>query len=106
MLATGQPVAVDDFRSDGRVASGGPRAHALGPAVLVPLGPPGNVRGVLTAGRGPGSLPFPPTAVEMVTTFAAQAGIALELAEHRQRRRAAGRVRRTATGSPATCTTW
>jgi signal transduction histidine kinase len=38
---------------------------------------------VLTVGRDPGSLPFPPQAVEMVTTFAAQAGIALELAEHR-----------------------
>jgi signal transduction histidine kinase len=39
---------------------------------------------VLTAGRRPGSLPLAPDAVEMVATFAAQAGIGLELAEHRR----------------------
>jgi signal transduction histidine kinase len=55
----------------------------LGPAILVPMGAPGNVRGVLTVGRNPGSLPFPPSAADMVGTFAAQAAIALELAEHR-----------------------
>jgi len=56
----------------------------LGPAVLVPLGPSGDVRGVLTAGRHQGALPLPPAAVEMLITFAAQAGIGLELAEHRR----------------------
>ena len=56
---------------------------ALGPAVLVPLGPAGDVRGVLTAGRRQGSLPLSADAVEMLITFAAQAGIGLELAEHR-----------------------
>jgi signal transduction histidine kinase len=56
----------------------------LGPAVLVPLGPGGDVRGVLTAGRHQGALPLPPAAVEMLITFAAQAGIGLELAEHRR----------------------
>jgi signal transduction histidine kinase len=56
---------------------------ALGPAVLVPLGPAGDVRGVLTAGRHQGGFPLSPPAVEMVTTFAAQAGIGIELAEHR-----------------------
>jgi signal transduction histidine kinase len=57
---------------------------ALGPAVLVPLGPAGDVRGVLTAGRHQGGFPLSPPAVEMVTTFAAQAGIGIELAEHRR----------------------
>jgi signal transduction histidine kinase len=56
----------------------------LGPAVVVPLGSAGNVRGVLTAGRAPGSMPLPPAAVSMLTTFATQAAIALELAEHRR----------------------
>ena len=42
------------------------------------------MRGVLTAGRRPGSLPLAPAAVEMVATFAAQAGIGLELAQHRR----------------------
>jgi len=56
----------------------------LGPAVLVPLGQAGDVRGVLTAGRRPGAMPLAPAAAEMLVTFASQAGIALELAEHRR----------------------
>ena len=83
VLASGQTVVVEDFRNDGRVNPVAREHMPLGWAVLLPLGPPGNVRGVLTVGRDPGSLPFPPKAVEMVTTFAAQAGIVLELAEHR-----------------------
>ena len=39
---------------------------------------------MLTAGRHRGSLPLSPPAVEMLITFAAQAGIGLELAEHRK----------------------
>jgi signal transduction histidine kinase len=39
---------------------------------------------VLTAGRHRGSLPLSPPAVEMLITFVAQAGIGLELAEHRR----------------------
>jgi signal transduction histidine kinase len=84
VLASGQAVAVEDFRGDGRVNPVAREHMPLGWAVLLPLGAPGNVRGVLTLGRDPGSLPFPQQAVEMVTTFAAQAGIVLELAEHRQ----------------------
>jgi signal transduction histidine kinase len=56
----------------------------LGPAILVPLGEAGNVRGVLTAGRRPGAMPLAPAAADMLVTFATQAGIALELAEHRR----------------------
>jgi signal transduction histidine kinase len=56
----------------------------LGPAIILPLGAPGDVRGVFTVGRDTGAMPLAPEAVEMVQTFAAQAGIALELAEHRR----------------------
>jgi len=83
VLASGQTVVVEDFRNDGRVNPVAREHMPLGWAVLLPLGPPGNVRGVLTVGRDPGSLPFPPKVIDMVTTFAAQAGIVLELAEHR-----------------------
>ena len=83
VLASGEAVVLEDFRNDGRVNPIAREHMPLGWAILLPLGAPGNVRGVLTVGRDPGSLPFPPQAVEMVTTFAAQAGIALELAEHR-----------------------
>jgi signal transduction histidine kinase len=83
VLASGTAVAVEDFRSDIRVNLVAREHMPLGWAVLLPLGAPGNARGVLTVGRDPGSMPFPQQAVEMVTTFAAQAGIVLELAEHR-----------------------
>jgi signal transduction histidine kinase len=52
--------------------------------VVFPLGAPGNVRGILTAGRRPGSMPLAAPAVEMLVSFAAQAGVGLELAEHRR----------------------
>ncbi len=84
VMASGKPLSVDDFSSDPRVADAAREHMPLGPAVLVPLGPAGNVRGVLTAGRHQGALPLSPPAVEMVITFAAQAGIGLELAEHRR----------------------
>jgi signal transduction histidine kinase len=84
VLATGEPVTVEDFRHDERVAKVARENMDLGPAIVFPLGGPANVRGVLTVGRHPGSMPLPPAAVELVTTFAAQAGIALELAEHRR----------------------
>jgi signal transduction histidine kinase len=84
VMADGKPLAVDDFSNDSRVARVAREHMPLGPAVLVPLGPAGDVRGVLTAGRHQGALPLSPPAVEMVITFAAQAGIGLKLAEHRR----------------------
>jgi two-component system, NarL family, sensor histidine kinase DevS len=84
VMTSGKPLAVEDFSADDRVAVAAREHMPLGPAVLVPLGPPGDVRGVLTAGRHRGALPLSPPAVEMVITFAAQAGIGLELAEHRR----------------------
>ncbi len=83
VMASGKPLTVDDFSSDQRVALVAREHMPLGPAVLVPLGPAGDVRGVLTAGRNQGALPLSADAVEMLITFAAQAGIGLELAEHR-----------------------
>jgi signal transduction histidine kinase len=84
VMATGKPLAVENFSEDTRVAAVARKHMALGPAILVPLGPAGDVRGVLTAGRHQGALPLSPPAVDMVITFAAQAGIGLELAEHRR----------------------
>src|SRR5262249_12217794 len=75
-VTSGNPLAIADFRNRERLR--------LGSAVVLPRGPPGEVRGVLTAGRLSGAMPLSPRAVELVTTFAAQAGIGLELAEHRR----------------------
>jgi signal transduction histidine kinase len=84
VMASGKPLAVDDFSTDERVAPVAREHTQLGPAVLVPLGAPGDVRVVLTAGRHTGSFPLSPSAVDMLITFAAQAGIGLELADHRK----------------------
>jgi signal transduction histidine kinase len=83
VMLSGEPVTVADFAHDERVA-GAAREHLpLGPAILFPLGEPGDVRGVFTVGREAGAMPLPPQAIEMISTFAAQAAIGLELAEHR-----------------------
>ena len=84
VLTSGKPLTMDDFSHDPRVAPVAREHLHLGPAVVVPLGAPGNVRGILTAGCRPGSMPLAPPAVEMLVSFAAQAGVGLELAEHRR----------------------
>ncbi len=85
VLNTGLAIELEDFARDPRTATSvrGPMAH-IGPAIVFPLGVAGDVRGVLTVGRRHGSLPFAETTADVVGTFAAQAGIALELA-HRRR---------------------
>jgi signal transduction histidine kinase len=84
VLATGEPVTVEDFSQDERIARVARERMQLGPAVLFPLGAQGNVRGVLTIGRRPGAMPLTHAATEMVGSFAAQAGVALELADARR----------------------
>jgi GAF domain-containing protein len=82
--ATGEPVISDDFAHDERAAKSARAAMSqIGPAIVFPLGAPGNVRGVLTIGRRHGAEPFPQAQVDVVASFAAQAGVALELAASR-----------------------
>ena len=81
VLASGEPVTSADFAADERAAVAARGAMSqIGPAIVFPLGAPGNVRGVLTVGRLHGAAPFPPAQVDVVASFAAQAGVALELA--------------------------
>jgi signal transduction histidine kinase len=84
VMASGEPVTVADFSQDERVAPAARERMSLGPAVILPLGGPGSVRGVLTVGRHPGSMPLTPAAAEMAGSFAAQAGIVLALADARR----------------------
>ena len=80
VLATGEPVTSADFAADERAARAARGAMSqIGPAVVFPLGAPGNVRGVLTVGRRHGAPPFPRAQADVVASFAAQAAIALEL---------------------------
>jgi signal transduction histidine kinase len=84
VLASGMPITVENFAADPRTAdvTRRPMAH-IGPTVLFPLGTPGNVRGVLTVGRIQGRAPLQQGAANVVAAFAAQAAVALELADRR-----------------------
>jgi len=80
VLATGEPVTSADFAADERASQAARGAMSqIGPAVVFPLGVPGNVRGALTVGRCHGAPPFPQAQADVVASFAAQAGVALEL---------------------------
>ncbi|MEU0490844.1 GAF domain-containing protein [Nocardiopsis sp. NPDC006139] len=57
--------------------------RGYGPGLLVPLGTPGNTRGVLLLGKLSERAPFPSAIRRMLHSFSVQAGIALELAEAR-----------------------
>jgi signal transduction histidine kinase len=84
VLSTGEPLTATDFAADERASHAARGAMSqIGPAVVFPLGAPGNVRGVLTVGRRHGALPFPQAQADVVASFAAQAGVALELAASR-----------------------
>ncbi|NAS25981.1 GAF domain-containing protein [Herbidospora sp. NEAU-GS84] len=78
---TGEPVTVRDLAAtDYETFDSLP----IGPATAVPLGAAGSIRGVLTFGKRPGRVPFAPSTVRMLHSFAGQAAIALELAEARR----------------------
>ena len=73
-----------DFAGDERAAAAVRAAMShVGPAVIFPLGAPGGRRGVLTIGRRHGRAPFPQAQAAFAASFAAQAGVALELAATR-----------------------
>ncbi len=84
VLASGKPLTVLDFPADPRSAEAAraPMEH-VGPTTVFPLGAPGNVHGVLSVSRRRGSGPFAPAAADVIASFAAQAGVALELAARR-----------------------
>jgi signal transduction histidine kinase len=84
VLATGDAVTSADFAADERAAVAARAAMShVGPAVVFPLGAPGSRRGVLTIGRHHGREPFPQAEAAFAASFAAQAGVALELAASR-----------------------
>jgi signal transduction histidine kinase len=84
VLVTGDPVISADFAADERAAEAARAAMShIGPAVVFPLGAPGSRRGVLTIGRRHGREPFPQAEAAFAASFAAQAGVALELAASR-----------------------
>jgi two-component system, NarL family, sensor histidine kinase DevS len=84
VLATGKPVTVSDYLADPRGAEAARDLMGhIGPKMIFPLGVPGNVHGALSVGRRRGGPPFTPAAADVIASFAAQAGVALELAARR-----------------------
>jgi signal transduction histidine kinase len=79
------PIASDDVTRDPRICPEPPRFGGLGPAVAVPIGTgKGGVRGVVLLARETGRPTYSERETEMLQGFAAQAAIAMELAERRQ----------------------
>ncbi|RZS45224.1 histidine kinase/DNA gyrase B/HSP90-like ATPase [Herbihabitans rhizosphaerae] len=79
---SGVPVVVDDVTSDPRTAPFVPKElRHYGPFAAAPFGTRERRLGALTVYRKRGAAPFDPAMVEMLTAFAAQAGLVLLLAE-------------------------
>jgi signal transduction histidine kinase len=84
VLTSGEAVICADFAADERAAAGAREAMShIGPAVVFPLGPNSAQRGVLTVGRRHGRAHFQAAEVSFAASFAAQAGVALQLAASR-----------------------
>ncbi len=80
---TGVPMVTDDATLDDRAGVAPELPGGLGPLAVWPIGQLGTAQGVLIAARLAGRAPFSSVMVEALSAFAAQAAVALELAESR-----------------------
>ncbi|MDN0199826.1 GAF domain-containing sensor histidine kinase [Streptomyces sp. S.PNR 29] len=78
------PVSTPDISRDERVATDRQRFIGLGPAVAVPIGSGDGLRGVVLLVREAGRKVFAEQETEPLQGFAAQAAVAMELAERRR----------------------
>ncbi|WP_093719494.1 MULTISPECIES: GAF domain-containing protein [unclassified Streptomyces] len=83
-FSAGSSVTSSDISRDERVADSGDRFTGLGPAVAVPIGTGDGVRGVVLLAREQGRPVYAAKETEPLQGFAAQAAIAMELAERRR----------------------
>ena len=84
VLSSGEATMSTDFAADERAAAAARAAMShIGPAMVFPLGARSGRRGVLTVGRRQGRVPFSSAEASFAASFAAQAGVALELAASR-----------------------
>ncbi|WAE76150.1 GAF domain-containing protein [Streptomonospora nanhaiensis] len=79
---SGEPVQTDVSASDGD-GTGFLTRLGVGPVLVLPFGPPDGARGVLVLARGRGGGDFQDSWLSMLSPFADQAAVALELAEAR-----------------------
>ncbi|MYZ40102.1 GAF domain-containing protein [Streptomyces sp. SID4917] len=82
-FSAAEPVVSTDIAHDPRFGGGDARWSGLGPAVAVPMGSRGGVRGVLLLARGAGRPVFGAGETVPLLGFAGQAALAMELAERR-----------------------
>ncbi|MEV0208319.1 GAF domain-containing protein [Streptomyces sp. NPDC050788] len=84
-LSAGAPVTSEDVLSDERVSREPPRFQGLGPAVAVPIGTgETGARGVVLLARRAGQPVYQEREIEPLQAFAAQAAVAMELADRRR----------------------
>ncbi|WP_375138105.1 GAF domain-containing protein [Streptomyces sp. Act143] len=83
-FSSGVPATVADVSRDPWIASVPAGATGLGPAVAVPIGTGEGVRGVVLLVRPAGHPPYSGQEIEPLQAFAAQAAVAMELAERRR----------------------
>ena len=84
VFKAGRTEIVADVAADPRSRGDVAPQTALGPAILVPLGSPGQVRGVLSVVRAAGGAPFEESVLALVSDLAVQAAVVLELADRRR----------------------
>ncbi|WP_079125305.1 GAF domain-containing sensor histidine kinase [Streptomyces lushanensis] len=82
-FSAAEPVVSTDIAHDPRIGAGDTRWAGLGPAVAVPMGARGGVRGTLLLARGAGRPAFGAGQTVPLLGFAGQAALAMELAERR-----------------------
>jgi signal transduction histidine kinase len=83
-MAAAEPITTVEIAKDPRVTVGPPRWEGLGPTAAVPMVTDDGARGVLLLARRLGSAPFAEAETAPLLTFAAQAALAMELAEQRR----------------------
>ena len=84
VFVSGQPESVPDMSADERSRTDLVPGIGLGPGLLVPLGTPGQVRGVLSIVRVAGAAPFDVSIPQLTADLGVQAAVVLELADRRR----------------------
>ncbi|WP_329268353.1 sensor histidine kinase [Streptomyces sp. NBC_01451] len=79
-----QTVTSNALSDEPQAGGGSAGLVALGAGFLLPLGTREHVRGVLQVAHLPGGQEFPDSTMAMISGFADQAALALEIAEHRR----------------------
>jgi len=85
-IGTGRPVLVGDVQDEQSYPVHLSLAMPVGPMMMLPLTGPEHVQGALAVGRARGRARFTESDLDIATTFANHAAIALELADSREQR--------------------